>query len=78
MKLLRFFQPPEPVIEITARERECLLWLAAGLRSDRIAHRLGVSTAAVDLHFANVRRKLRARTRDQALLKAVMFGLLVP
>ena len=55
-----------------------MLWLAAGLRTDRIAHRLGISPAAVDLYFANARRKLGARTRDQALLKAVMLGAVVP
>jgi DNA-binding CsgD family transcriptional regulator len=78
-RLLHLLQPPpEPVVDLSPRERECLLWLAAGLRTGRIAHRLNISTTAVDLHFANARRKLGARTRDQALLKAVMLGKLVP
>jgi DNA-binding CsgD family transcriptional regulator len=78
-RLLQLIRPAaDPCPELSARERECLLWLAAGLRTDRIAHRLGISNAAVDLYFANARRKLGARTRDQALLKAMMLGKLMP
>jgi DNA-binding CsgD family transcriptional regulator len=68
----------ERLPELSPRERECLLLLATGLRTDRIADRLKISNAAVDLYLANARRKLKAPTRDQALLKAVMLGKLTP
>lgn len=63
---------------LSPRERECLLWLAAGLRNDRIAERLGIATATVALHLARARRKLGAATREQALAKALSLGLLAP
>jgi DNA-binding CsgD family transcriptional regulator len=46
------------------------------MRYDRIAERLGISRPTVELHLANARRKLGARTREQALAKAVALGLL--
>lgn len=58
------------------RELECLLCLAAGMRSDEIAGKLGISTDTVDFHFRNLRRKLGARTREQALAVAIAAGLL--
>jgi DNA-binding CsgD family transcriptional regulator len=64
------------VRRLSPRESECLLWLAAGLRNDRIAERLGIATATVELHLARARRKLGAATREQALVKALSLGLL--
>jgi DNA-binding CsgD family transcriptional regulator len=58
------------------RERECMTWLAIGLRYDRIAERLGIARPTVELHLLNARRKLGAKTREQALAKAVALGLL--
>jgi DNA-binding CsgD family transcriptional regulator len=63
---------------LSPRERECLLWLAQGLRSDRIAERLGLSRATVDLHLLRARRRLSAATREQALARALVLGLLEP
>lgn len=77
-RLLQFHSPTDDVPDLSTRERECLLWLASGLRTDRIADRMSISPSAVDLYLANARRKLGARTRDQALLKAVLLGMLVP
>lgn len=63
---------------LTPRERECLLWLARGLRNDGIAHRMGLRPVTVEFHLANARRKLGARTREQALAIAVHKGLVEP
>ena len=62
--------------KLSPRERECLRWLAAGLRYDRIAERLGISLVTVELHVANAKRKLCAKTREQALAIAVALRLL--
>lgn len=59
---------------LSEREREALAWLAEGLRSDRVAERMGVSTVTVHKHLANARRKLRASTREQAIAIAVRDG----
>ena len=65
-------------IGITKRERECLLWLARGLRNESIAERMNIRQVTVEFHLANARRKLNARTRGQALIKAVQLGLIEP
>lgn len=71
---------PRTLVEnpLSPRERECLLRLAQGLRVDRIAERLGLSTATVDLHLANGRRKLGARTSAEAIARAVQEGSIEP
>lgn len=76
MQLAEATAPPPP--RLSPRERECLLWLTAGLRSDRIAERLGLARVTVDLHIARARRRLGARTREQAVAKALALGLLRP
>ena len=65
-------------IRLTPRERECLTRLTAGDRVDRIAERLGLSNATVELHLANARRRLGARTSAEAVAKAVLLGLVRP
>jgi DNA-binding CsgD family transcriptional regulator len=61
---------------LSPREKECLTWLAVGLRNDRVAEKLSISRPTVELHLRNARRKLNARTREQALARAVALGLL--
>ncbi len=65
-------------IGLSERERECLLWLAMGLRNDRIAERMNIRPVTVALHTANARRKLNARTSAQAVVRAVQLGLIEP
>ncbi len=63
-------------VGITSRERECLLWLSRGLQYDQIADRLGLRKVTVEFHIAKAKRKLDARTREQALVNAVQLDLL--
>lgn len=55
-------------IALSPREADVMQLLAAGLRSQEIAHELGLALVTVELHLRNARVKLGARTRDQALL----------
>jgi DNA-binding CsgD family transcriptional regulator len=64
--------------ELSQREVDCLCLLAAGYRAERIGEILAISRATVDLHFANAKSKLKSKTRDQALARAVALGLVVP
>jgi DNA-binding CsgD family transcriptional regulator len=57
---------------LSPRERDCLLWLASGLRTREIAARMGLARVTVDLHLRNARRKLGAATLPQAVAKAVL------
>lgn len=61
---------------ITLRERECLKWAAAGLVSKEIAGKMHISERTVNLHFAEAMRRLNARTRTQAVAKALAMDLL--
>ena len=75
-QLIKLVSPLAHRPKLSPRERECLRWLAAGLRYDRIAERLGISLVTVELHVANAKRKLRAKTREQALAIAIALRLL--
>lgn len=63
---------------LSARERECLLWLCAGLRVSRIAHKLSISNSAVNLYIGNAKYKLGAQTREQAIALAILSGEIEP
>ncbi len=65
-------------VNLTAREQDCLVWLARGLRSDRIADKLNIKPVTVDLHLTNARKKLSASTREQAISIAIQMGLIQP
>lgn len=65
-------------VGLTSRERECLLWLSKGLRNDRIGERLGLAVATVEFHITNARRKLKAKTREEALASAIQLKLVCP
>jgi DNA-binding CsgD family transcriptional regulator len=61
---------------LTRREREVLVWLATGLRTTRIADRMGIACVTVNKHLLSSRHKLGARTREQALAIAIRDGLI--
>ena len=63
-------------IVLTPRERECLQWSAAGLVSKEIAECMRISERTVNLHIAGAMRRLMARTRTQAVAKALARGLI--
>lgn len=63
---------------LSGRERECLLWLARGLRSHEIADRLNLATVTIDFYFKRIRKKLGAASREEALAKAIVLGEIIP
>ncbi|WP_161625040.1 helix-turn-helix transcriptional regulator [Paramagnetospirillum caucaseum] len=66
------------IYHLSERERECLLWLAAGLRQQQIAFKLNTSVKTVEKQIESARRKLKASTVPQAITTAVVFNLLTP
>jgi DNA-binding CsgD family transcriptional regulator len=56
---------------LTPREVEILSAIAAGLGNKSIAHRLDISLHTVKFHVESLFRKLRARTRAEAVAKGL-------
>ena len=63
--------------QLTRREVECLQWIAEGKTSQEIARLLSCSAGTVDFHVINLRKKLDARTRREAVLKGIRMGLVL-
>ena len=77
------FSEPDPGTDpdvdlepLTPRERDVLNLLAEGLSNKAIAKRLSVSEHTVKFHLNAVLGKLGARSRTEAVTKAVRAGLL--
>jgi DNA-binding CsgD family transcriptional regulator len=67
---------PEKLFErMTAREIECLRWVAAGKTDPEIGDILSISATTVKFHVDGARAKLGARTRAQAVARFVLYGL---
>jgi DNA-binding NarL/FixJ family response regulator len=61
--------------ELTAREREVLGCVAAGMSNQQVARSLGISIRTVTVHVSNVLRKTGSASRTEAALWAVRHGL---
>lgn len=66
------------LVRLSPRERECLEWLAAGLRPDQIADRLAIGSKSVEKYIFGAKKKLKATTRDHAIAKALILGIIAP
>lgn len=60
---------------LTARERDVVRLLAAGLKNSQIAKELYVTEQTVKFHVRNIFRKLGVDTRTQAAYQAARLGI---
>jgi DNA-binding CsgD family transcriptional regulator len=67
---------PNTLIGLSPREVDCLAYLVCGLRPAQISERLGISEKTFEKHIGSAKINLRARTRDQAVAKAIVAGVL--
>jgi DNA-binding NarL/FixJ family response regulator len=66
------------LVALTAREREVMALVAAGLSNDEIAAQLYLSPLTAKTHVSRIMTKLMARDRAQLVVIAYESGLVVP
>lgn len=62
--------------ELTERQIDCLNLLAKGMRIQQIAEQLNIKAITVDHHIKLARENLQATTREQAIARAAIKGLI--
>ncbi|MDS0801896.1 LuxR family transcriptional regulator [Burkholderia cenocepacia] len=77
-ELHRLMKPrwPEPALELSPRQQECLAWVARGKSSWAIAAIVGISPHTVDYHIAEAMKILGINSRTAAAVHAVTTGLI--
>lgn len=74
-RALKNVDPGGPQIEkLTARENDCLRWVAAGKSDWEIGRILGIAPTTVKFHVERARRKLGAHSRTQAVARLFLRG----
>ena len=66
----------ETKTKVTDRERAVLQFLSQGATSHDIAEALTISERTVKFHIGNIIRKLEAKNRTNAVVMAMVRGLL--
>ena len=74
--MFRSAGPGPREVNLTEREREVLSYLALGWETKYIAEELGVSWYTVRNHIENLRKKLGASSRLEAVMVAMRLGIL--
>lgn len=75
-QLKNYIQPDKTFL--TRREIECLRWAAEGKSSWEMSVICKCTEATVNFHFANIRKKFKVNTRQQAIVKTMQLGLIFP
>ena len=71
-------RPAVAAPSLTARERECLSWVATGKTAAEVATMLALSEPTIIYHLAKARRKLAATNSRHAVSKAISLKLIAP
>ena len=66
------------LVSLTPRERDCLTYLAVGLRPVDICWKLRISEKTLEKYIRSAKEKLSARTRDHAVSKALFLNIIQP
>ncbi len=71
-------RPRRAPVPLSEREAECLIWMARGKTNWEIAEILRLSEKTIQTYLENIKRKLGVYTKTQAVVKAIMRGLIKP
>ncbi len=71
-----FGAEPAAVLALSAREIECVQWAAAGKTDWEIGRLLGVTGATAHFHIEQVKKKLKVRSRVQAVAILTLHGVI--
>lgn len=63
-------------VNLTGRQRECLQWARAGKSSWEIGEIIGIAERTVNFHVEEACRRLNVQTRQQAVIEAIIQGLI--
>jgi len=63
-------------VQLSRRERDCLIWIAQGKSSWDIGMILNISGNTVNYHVKNAMRKLGTTSRTVAVVKAIRLNLI--
>lgn len=66
---------PQPMAELTARQRDCLTWIAQGKTVAETGILLGLSRHTVEEHLKCAAERLGVQGRSQLIVKACQLGL---
>lgn len=75
-RLLNLSEQREPKVQLTSREKECLVWTAAGKTGSETATILGISEKTVNHHLGSAAAKLDTVNRAHTVAVALRMGLL--
>ena len=71
-----FGAEPSAVPALSAREIECAQWAAAGKTDWEIGQLLGITKATAHFHIEQVKKKLKVRSRVQAVAILTLHGVI--
>ena len=69
-------QLDQPGGDLTAREVEVLRQIANGMITTEVAAGLGISLRTVQTHVKHIMKKMKAKNRTEAVLKAIHWGII--
>jgi LuxR family quorum sensing-dependent transcriptional regulator len=68
--------PTKPLPDLSAREIECMQWVAVGKTDADIAQLLGISPATAHYHVEQAKKKLAMSSRTEAVALLVLHGVI--